>query len=194
MLTFTDFGVDFMIRESVQKKRIIIVGKQGSGKTLLFNTFVDLSKNVLYTTRKQKKGEKHGIDYYFVDEYTFKIMKNCNAFKFHEIFDNCQYALANSHWLHSQLFILTPAAINSLGDTEKRESFIIYLDMPKDIRKQRLEKRMGEKKVITILESDKHSFLHFNTYNYRVTDPFFDANVISDTAIIQLEKKTSSYE
>ncbi|MCX5781740.1 MAG: guanylate kinase [Elusimicrobia bacterium] len=64
----------------MQKKGLIIVlsAPSGAGKTTICNLLIKKSKNikgsVSYTTRTPRKGEKNGVDYFFVNKKTFKRM------------------------------------------------------------------------------------------------------------------------
>jgi len=67
------------LRNMLQKKTgnlFIISGPSGSGKTTLLRAALDRCTDTLYsisyTTRKPRKGEKDGIDYYFIPKKEFK--------------------------------------------------------------------------------------------------------------------------
>jgi guanylate kinase len=53
----------------------IVSAPSGSGKTTLLQhllkTFTDLSFSVSHTTRSPRQGERHGVDYFFVDRPAF---------------------------------------------------------------------------------------------------------------------------
>ena len=55
---------------------IIIAGPSGAGKTTVCKLLVKDDDKLLYsisaTTREKRKGEKDGVDYYFIDEKKFK--------------------------------------------------------------------------------------------------------------------------
>lgn len=57
---------------------IVITGPSGVGKTTIINSLLRGDKNLKYsvslTTRKPRHNEKHGIDYYFINEDKFKEM------------------------------------------------------------------------------------------------------------------------
>lgn len=52
----------------------LIVGPSGSGKTSIANKLIKggIPKIVTHTTRELRKGERNGVDYYFVSEKDFK--------------------------------------------------------------------------------------------------------------------------
>ena len=63
---------------------IIISAPSGTGKTTilkrLFAEIKGVTFSVSHTTRAPRSGEKDGIDYYFVDQETFRRMRAENAF------------------------------------------------------------------------------------------------------------------
>ncbi|HEX5036815.1 MAG TPA: guanylate kinase [bacterium] len=65
--------------------RIFVVSApSGAGKTTLLNRlladFPDIARSVSCTTRPPRAGEKEGVDYYYVDEKTFRDMAQKDAF------------------------------------------------------------------------------------------------------------------
>ncbi|RKX96125.1 MAG: guanylate kinase, partial [Spirochaetes bacterium] len=60
---------------------VVITAPSGSGKTSIYKRLLqirdDMKFSVSYTTRKQRKGEINGIDYFFIlrDEFEEKIKK-----------------------------------------------------------------------------------------------------------------------
>lgn len=63
---------------------IILSAPSGAGKTSLARKLVerrpDVALAVSHTTRSQRPGEEHGVDYYFVDEAGFEAMIAKNRF------------------------------------------------------------------------------------------------------------------
>ena len=57
----------------------VIAAPSGAGKTTLVRAVVernpDLRFSISYTTRKKRDTEEHGRDYYFVDEYEFRLLQ-----------------------------------------------------------------------------------------------------------------------
>ncbi len=54
----------------------IVSAPSGAGKTTLcaglLERMPDMARSVSYTTREPRPGEKHGLDYFFIDEDTFR--------------------------------------------------------------------------------------------------------------------------
>src|SRR5882762_8923439 len=65
-------------------KLFVITAPSGAGKTSLIEAVMrddpSLKISVSYTTRAPRKGEKDGVDYHFVDEKTFRSMKERGEF------------------------------------------------------------------------------------------------------------------
>jgi guanylate kinase len=62
----------------------VITAPSGAGKTSLIDAVMQddpsLKISVSYTTRKPRPGEKDGVDYHFVDERTFRAMRERGEF------------------------------------------------------------------------------------------------------------------
>ncbi len=65
-------------------KLFVITAPSGAGKTSLIDAVMredpTLKISVSYTTRSPRPGEKHGVDYHFVDRATFDAMKRRGEF------------------------------------------------------------------------------------------------------------------
>jgi guanylate kinase len=72
---------------------LVLSSPSGAGKTTLARRLVeeetDIAMSVSHTTRKKRKGEKEGKDYYFVDKDAFTRMRDQGAFlEWAVVFDN----------------------------------------------------------------------------------------------------------
>lgn len=75
---------------------ILIAAPSGTGKTSivrhLLETFPELSFSISATTRKARKGEQHGQDYYFIDKQDFEKYIEENAFlEWNKFYDDIYY-------------------------------------------------------------------------------------------------------
>ena len=62
---------------------VVISGASGVGKGTIIKKILDDKigvKNISYTTRNIRKGEKDGRDYNFINEKTFKLLEKNNYF------------------------------------------------------------------------------------------------------------------
>jgi dephospho-CoA kinase len=76
---------------------------------------------------------------------------------------------------NSELFIMTPYEISTLENTDRDSSFIIFIDIPEDIRYNRiLERNDSSDKVTRRIESDREDFSTFSEYDLRLCDSVFN--------------------
>jgi len=74
-----------MARRGKRKGRLFVVAApSGAGKTSLIDAVMradpSLKISVSYTTRAPRPGEKEGVDYHYVDEQTFRAMRERGEF------------------------------------------------------------------------------------------------------------------
>ena len=120
-------------------KRIIIVGKAASGKDYLKSKFIEKGfiNAISYTTRPIRENELNGKDYLFIAEEEFKSKINNNFFYEYNQFNNWYYGIPRHLFLNEgAVFIMNPSGIYKLNKSDRESSFIIYLDIDKNIRKE----------------------------------------------------------
>jgi guanylate kinase len=161
-------------------KRIILVGKAGSGKDYFKDFLRDQGHtcDVSYTTRPKRDGEVEGKTYHYITEETFNSLNDSGMFYEAVVFNGWQYATSVSDWKERKVCIKTPSGVAQLTDNDIKESIIIYFDIPLDIRKQRLSKRSDADKVERRLESDEKDFRDFKEFHIRITDPYYSPVVL----------------
>jgi guanylate kinase len=145
--------------------KVIIIGHGASGKDTLKQRFIERggSLEVSYTTRPIRKGEKEGIDYHYVTKDKFVSMINNNEFiQFDRFGTGNYYGTHKSEWKSKGIFIMTPiGVINLLSKYPelRKNIFIIFINIPEEIRRQRLIKRNDPNDTIERrLESDRIQF------------------------------------
>jgi len=153
-------------------KRIILAGKMASGKDYLRNKLVEqgFKKDISYTSRPIRENEVEGNDYYFITTNKFQEMiKNQEFFEYTE-FCGWYYGTTREAWDSCNVFIMNPYGLNHLKDKDKKQSLILYLDVPLDIRLKRLEKRvMGYDNIERRISTDFHDFIGL-PYTYKLKD------------------------
>jgi guanylate kinase len=159
----------------IQKKRIILAGKGGSGKDYLKDIMVSqgLEYSVSHTTRPPRFGEIHGKDYYFVGDEEFEAMNSEDQFYEIDIFNGWKYGTSLFEFETKRIFIMTPRGISNLTPDDRSESVIIYLDINESIRRERLSKRKDADDVERRILADKKDFLGFDDYDYVIISPDF---------------------
>jgi guanylate kinase len=143
-------------------RRIVLVGKAASGKDHFRKKIESrgFKYAVSYTTRPQREGEVHGKDYYFISEDEAKVLIESGFFYEYVIFND--------------LFIMTPKGIHEIKPEDRLESFVIYLDIPSNVRIKRLNKRhMPGDSVKRRIEADELDFSDFTDYDLRITNSDF---------------------
>ncbi len=145
-----------------------LCGPSGSGKGYIYDTLVDLGykikKIVSYTTRKPRKGERDGIDYFFVTpgEMKQKIKQGFFA-ESEEVYEDCFYGTPKDQlklaWDNDELPVLDidykgMVRIKELAEEERDFSLTAFgvfpetsdqgLDFYKNTLRDRLKKRDTE--------------------------------------------------
>ena len=155
--------------------RIILVGKGGSGKDFLKKKMIERGfvREVSYTTRPMRTGEAEGKDYFYVEESDFKRMITAGEFYQHDNFNGWYYGTSKAQWEKKSLFIMTPGGIAKIKPEDRKECFIIYIDINEEIRKERLSQRSDADSVDRRLAADENDFKDFTDFDMRVTNPDF---------------------
>lgn len=173
------------------KKRAILVGKGGSGKDHLKNILVGMGfrYSVSHTTRPIRSNEIDGSDYHFVSEEKFLEMIDKDLFFEQLVFNGWYYGTSREEFSNSNLFIMTPGGLSKLSHDERDESFVIYLDIDSDIRKNRMCMRKDADDVERRLKADEIDFNLFDDYDATIIDPNFKGDSLMDYLIIRDENK-----
>lgn len=155
------------------KKRLIIVGKGGSGKDHLRKILVEggFRYCISHTTRPIREGEENGKDYWFISSSQLPSMSD----DFYEAvyFNNWFYGTSLKEFYSSNLFIMTPKGIDKLKKEDREESVIVYLNIDEETRRRRLEERRDADDVKRRLEADYADFLNFTDFDCEIKDPAF---------------------
>lgn len=124
-------------------KKIWIIGAGASGKDHLRKRFENkgYSFGINYTTRPKRDNETHGIDYYFISEKNFKFLINNNKLIEYTIHNNWYYGLGYEEFETKDVFIISLKSYLKYSDEIRNKVFKIFIDIDKEIRKERLSKR-----------------------------------------------------
>lgn len=160
----------------MNNKRIILVGKAGSGKDYARQQMENYGFRycVSHTTRPPREGETNGIDYHFIslDSAIHHFIEK-KLFYEYVMFNGWFYGTSVEEFQKANLFIMTPGGISKLDPEDRRESFIVYIDIPVDVRRERLLKRKDADNVDRRLTADENDFENFTDFDHRITDPNF---------------------
>ena len=160
-------------------KRIILVGKAGSGKDFMRKKLEssNFKYATSYTTRPVRQGEIDGKDYFFItDEQAQSMIENGEFFEYVP-FNGWIYGTTLSQWNQENdesVFIMTPTGLSHVGPDDRKECFVIYVDIDKDVRKERLLNRnMPGDSLERRIDADELDFYNFTNYDIRITNPDF---------------------
>jgi guanylate kinase len=155
--------------------KYIIVGPGASGKDWLITKMVELGMKPMkqYTTRDIRENET-GDEYHFVSEEEFKEMEKQEKFISVNFYRIGWYGVSLDELINSEVAILSPANVKDVFTKfpELRDQFtIIYLDIPEEVRRERLAKRytnkVGDDNEIR-LKNDARDFKDFSIWDLRL--------------------------
>lgn len=163
------------IPERKKHRRIVLVGRAASGKDFLRKKLEDSGYvyGVSYTTRPPREGEIDGKDYRFLSPEKFQEMVDRNQFYEHVGFNGWRYGTSREQFYRDDVFIMTPHGLSRVHPSDRKDSLVIFLDMPLEIRRERLSQRSDADRVERRLEADDKDFAGFNNYDVRITNPDF---------------------
>jgi guanylate kinase len=179
---------------NVKNERIILLGGTGSGKDFLMKKLTDkgLIPCVKYTTRPKRVNEIDGFTYNFISDNVFFNMIAYDELMCYQKFivspenrdqETWYYGISKEDFKRCQIFIMTPGEYRSLNlsESERKNSFVVYLDIDRKVRESRLLRRNDKNdSIIRRLDSDAIDFSGFTDYDLRITDPDFNADDVFD--------------
>lgn len=159
----------------MSENKIILVGKAGAGKNYLMEKLAErgFKPFVSCTTRPKRTNEIDGKDYNFYNEQDFVKLIKLGRFWEHKSFNGWRYGTLQTEWDDKQVFIFTPSGVADISPEERKKCFIIYLDVPLEIRKERLAKRSDADSVDRRIAADEKDFKDFINFDIRITNPNF---------------------
>jgi guanylate kinase len=177
---------------NIKIEKCILIGPSGSGKDYLMRKLVEkgLRGCLKTTTRPPRKFEKNGISYDFINNENFINSINENKFLSYQTFNVTPedrnpevwyYGITNEEFEKSQVIIMTPGEFNDISPEQRKDCFVVYLDIDREVRESRLNNREDKNDSIKRrLDADEIDFQNFNDYDLKITDPDFNADDIYD--------------
>jgi guanylate kinase len=156
-------------------KKIILCGKAASGKDY-FRDYLEskgYKTSISHTSRPKRAGEVNGVAYHFINKLMFKILILFRYFFEYKEFNGWYYGTSNKEMEKSDVFILTPGGINDLPFSFRKECVIVYFNICRDVRMDRLMQRSDSDSIIRRMRADSIDFTHFSDYDLDVNDSFF---------------------
>ena len=156
-------------------KRIVLVGKGASGKDYARVLFANKNFKyaVSYTTRPPRPGEIQGDDYIFLSVEQFRMMIENHEFYEYVTFNGWYYGTSNAQFYRDDLFIMTPSGVSKIHPEDRKNTMVIYFDIPEHVRRERLMKRADADKVDRRLAADCLDFEGFTDYDIRIENANF---------------------
>lgn len=172
---------------SDKQEKIIILGHSGSGKDFLRKSLIELGLRYQpkFTTRPKRSNESQGEDYNFIDYDLYHELHQQGDIKTSECFEingvNWYYGITKENWNNNQIFIMTPSELKQLTSEDRGNTFVVYLNIDKEIRiKRLLERNDNNDSVERRITADEKDFEMFRDYDLSITDEDFDAQWIYD--------------
>lgn len=156
--------------------KLVLVGKAASGKDHLKSRLrrKGFVTGVSHTTRPPRKGEQEGVDYYFVDDSTFQQMVKNEEFVEYMEFNGCFYGQTKEDFERAEVMIMSKDGLDILPQQYRERCVVIYLDIDRKTRIQRLNERDDKNDTITRrLFADDEQFRDFKDFDIRMTNPDF---------------------
>jgi guanylate kinase len=163
-------------------EKMLIVGPSGSGKDFLLRKLKELGlkTSVKITTRPKRQGEVDGVNYFFKENNIFEKLDLIVKQEFYnDKGDIWKYGILKEDFDNSQVFILTPGELSQISSEIRKKCFVVYLDIDRKIRENRIFKRNDSNdSIIRRLDADDLDFKNFSDYDLKITDPEFDAESV----------------
>jgi len=181
-----------MSKSKDKKEKCLVVGQSGSGKDFLMRKLVEkgLTGCLKMTTRPQRKHETQGITYDFTTSSSFKEKIENDEFLCYQTFnvtpegrdpETWYYGITKAEFERAQVFIMTPGEFACIDAETRKNCFVVYLDIDREIREDRILGRNDKNdSVQRRLDADEEDFKGFGDYDLRVTDPDFTAEDVYD--------------
>jgi len=168
-------------------RRIVICGKAASGKDFLRNAFAKqgYSVDISVTTRPRREGEVDGETYHYLDKIAFQTLVDTGQLFEHVWFNGWGYGTLMDSWKHSQVFIMNAAGVRGLSEHDRAQCIVVYLDIPLEVRRKRLEDRSDADSASRRIAADEVDFEGFKEYDLRIFRPDFPAaSIVEDWKIL----------
>ena len=184
----------------------VISAPSGAGKTSLVRRLVtslnDIRVSVSHTTRAQRSGEAHSIDYFFVDAPTFEGMIDAGNFLEHaRVFDHCYGTSRTAVYAYLQQGQDVILEIDWQGARQVRKAAVdaisIFILPPSlDELRRRLEERdMDSATVIAArMREAGREMSHYTEYDYTLINDEFEPAAAALGAVIMAARARTAVQ
>lgn len=179
---------------------LILSAPSGTGKTtackILREKLPDLKIAVSHTTRDIRKGEKDGVDYYFISQKEFEDKIKNNEFLEWAKVHNCYYgtSLKSADELlehgYDALMELDVQGVETLRKMNYQGIYLLIFPPSIEELEARLKKRGtdSEERIRLRLETGKNEIKKYKMYDYVITNHVVEDTVNDILAILRAEK------
>ncbi|PHS68872.1 MAG: guanylate kinase [Methylophaga sp.] len=178
----------------------IVAAPSGAGKTSLVNALVanhnDIKLSISHTTRQPRDGEENGLDYHFVSQDQFGLMRDAGDFlESATVFDNSYGTSTDAVMNQLQQGFDVILEIDWQGAQQVRHNHpaatsIFILPPSKIALEQRLRGRgQDDDETIARRMRDAESEMsHYVEFDYLIINDDFDEALVNLTAIIMAKR------
>jgi len=156
--------------------KLIVVGKAAAGKDFLKKKVEGkgFTSGVSYTTRPSRQNEKEGEDYYFTTPEQFdQIVESGEMLEWME-FNNWKYGLSIEEFERADIMIMSKDGLDMLPKEYRDQCLVIYLDVDRLIRLERLNGRDDKNDSIwRRMTTDNSQFEGFKDFDIRIRNEDF---------------------
>lgn len=111
---------------------IILVGESASGKSSIERYLVDVygyKKIISYTTRQPRSGEIDGVDYHFITNSEFDLLKSKGFFAESATYNDWQYGIAKEDCTDEKIAVLTPHGMRQVKKLNNIRAVSFYINV-----------------------------------------------------------------
>lgn len=157
------------------KGKIALVGAGAAGKDHLRQRFQNRGFifGVSCTTRPIRPGEVHGKDYYYLTDEEFDSGIENGLFAEWQEFNNWKYGMMKPEFERCDIMILNAEAVDLLEPEYRDRLFVIYIDIDKEIRLERLISRVDYDDPHRRILEDEKQFRNFFDFDCKITNEDF---------------------
>ncbi|MGB9615656.1 MAG: guanylate kinase [Fervidobacterium sp.] len=178
----------------------VISGPSGVGKTSIIRSVLERVERVVFsvscTTRKQRPGEIHGVDYFFISHEKFKKMIDENKFiEWAQVHDNFYGTPADFVWenINEGYDVILDIDVQGALTVKKNwnnAKFIFVAPPSYEVLSERLRKRgtETEEKIQKRLETAKKELAYIPEFEYLIINEDLEESIRNLSSIIHAER------